>query len=83
LVLDYRNTDLLKQFISAFNGEVLGTEKTGLCQEKHFHLLAEIEKAKDYGTITFDIRFREFDYEEYYPKDLLDKLKEHSNCNHS
>jgi small subunit ribosomal protein S18b len=65
LVLDYRNTDLLKQFISPFNGETLGFSKTGVCQVKHTKLLVEIRKAKDAGTISFDVPFRKYDYAEY------------------
>jgi len=65
LVLDYRNVELLKQFISPFNGEILGFGKTGLCQKRQLQLLVEIRKAKDCGTITYDVPFREYDYSEY------------------
>jgi len=75
LVLDYRNAELLKQFISPFNGETLHWDKTGVCRRQQFNLLLAIEKAKDYGTISFDVQFREYNYEDYYPKELLDKLK--------
>ncbi|KAH8418784.1 hypothetical protein KR222_002914 [Zaprionus bogoriensis] len=68
LVLDYRNTELLKQFISPYSGEVLSYSKTGLCQKSHLRLLVAVEKARDRGLITFDVPFREFDYEEYYGK---------------
>jgi len=40
--------------------------KTGLCQKRHLELLVAIEKAKDYGFITFDVPFREYDYSLYY-----------------
>jgi small subunit ribosomal protein S18b len=40
--------------------------KTGLCQKRHMELLVAIEKAKDYGFITFDVPFREYDYSLYY-----------------
>jgi len=65
LVLDYRNEKLLRQFISPFNGEVLSSFKTGVCQEKHAMLIAEIEKAKEHGILLFDIPFREYNYDEY------------------
>ena len=78
LVLDYRNVDLLKQFISPFNGQILGWDKTGLCRKTHFNLLLAITKAKDYGTITFDVKFREYDYEDYYPKELCQSLHSQS-----
>lgn len=66
LVLDHRNIDLLKQFISPHSGEVLSYTKTGLCQKKHLQLLVAVERAKDYGLLTFDVPYREFDYSEYY-----------------
>jgi len=66
LVLDYRNVKLLKQFISPFNGAVLHWNKTGLCRVKQLDLLVEIEKAKDYGTISFDVPIRKYDYADYY-----------------
>ncbi|ODN06457.1 28S ribosomal protein S18b, mitochondrial [Orchesella cincta] len=65
LVVDYRNVGLLKQFISPFNGEVLGWDKTGVCRRRQEQLLIAIDKAKDYGLITFDVPFREYDYKEY------------------
>ncbi|XP_037082586.1 28S ribosomal protein S18b, mitochondrial-like [Pollicipes pollicipes] len=68
LVLDYRNTALLKQFVSDFNGAVLDFSRTGLCQVKHRELLAAMHKAKEYGTISFDVPFRVYDYDEYRPK---------------
>uniref|UniRef100_A0A1B0AH67 Pyridine nucleotide-disulfide oxidoreductase domain-containing protein 1 n=1 Tax=Glossina pallidipes TaxID=7398 RepID=A0A1B0AH67_GLOPL len=74
LVLDYRNLDLLRQFISPQTGEVLSYTKTGLCQKKHLQLLVAVEKAWDYGLLTYDVPFREFDYSEYYGKNV--KLKD-------
>uniref|UniRef100_A0A1B0AKN2 Pyridine nucleotide-disulfide oxidoreductase domain-containing protein 1 n=1 Tax=Glossina palpalis gambiensis TaxID=67801 RepID=A0A1B0AKN2_9MUSC len=68
LVLDYRNLDLLRQFISPQTGEVLSYTKSGLCQKKHLQLLVAVEKAWDYGLLTFDVPFLEFDYREYYGK---------------
>lgn len=66
LVLDHRNIDLLKQFISPQTGRVLSFSKTGLCQKRHFELLVAVERAMDYGLLTFDVPIRQFDYSEYY-----------------
>ncbi|XP_046469460.1 small ribosomal subunit protein mS40 [Neodiprion pinetum] len=66
LVLDHRNTELLKQFISEHNGAILSYSKTGLCQKKHQELLVAIARAKNYGTITYDVPFRQYDYSEWY-----------------
>lgn len=67
LVLDHRNIDLIKQFISSQNGKVLSYQITGLCQKRHLELLVAVERAMDYGLITFDVPFRDYDYSEYYP----------------
>lgn len=69
LVLDPRNTDLLKQFISEYTGQILSYQKTGLCQKRHHELILAIKRARDIGLITFDVPFREYDYSEYYGKD--------------
>ncbi|XP_013101682.1 small ribosomal subunit protein mS40 [Stomoxys calcitrans] len=68
LVLDHRNIELLKQFISPQTGQVLSYTKTGLCQKKHLQLLVAVERAWDYGLLTFDVPYREFDYTEYAQK---------------
>jgi len=65
LVIDPYNVDLLKQFVSPFNGEILGTKKTNLCRRRYFELLVAFEKAKDLGTISFDVPFRKYDYSDY------------------
>lgn len=65
LVVDYRNTELLKQFISEFTGEVIDPFKTNLCRRKHKHVCIAILKAKNYGLITFDLPVRHYDYSEY------------------
>ncbi|XP_076685189.1 mitochondrial ribosomal protein S18B [Andrena cerasifolii] len=65
LIVDYRNIDLLKQFISEHNGETLSYKKTGLCQKAHNNLLVAIFKAKEYGLLTFDVPFRQYDYSEW------------------
>ncbi|XP_058804761.1 small ribosomal subunit protein mS40 isoform X2 [Phymastichus coffea] len=76
LVIDYRNVDLLKQFISPYNGETISYEKTGLCQFQHKMLRVAIYKAKDYGTISYDVPFRKYDYSEWYDQYSEAKNKE-------
>ncbi|XP_022226575.2 28S ribosomal protein S18b, mitochondrial [Drosophila obscura] len=66
LVLDYRNTQLLEQFISPHSGDVLSYSKTGLCQKSHLRLKVAVEQARDSGLITYDVPFREYDYNEFY-----------------
>ncbi|XP_014468889.1 PREDICTED: 28S ribosomal protein S18b, mitochondrial [Dinoponera quadriceps] len=68
LVLDYKNIKLLEQFINAYNGDTISYTKTGICQKKYKDLLVELARAKDYGTITFDVPIRQYDYSEWQPK---------------
>ncbi|KAG5336480.1 RT18B protein, partial [Acromyrmex charruanus] len=67
LVLDHRNVKLLEQFINKHNGSVLSYSKTNICQRRHKQLLIALTKAKDYGTITFDLLIRQYDYSEWNP----------------
>nr|XP_053627100.1 28S ribosomal protein S18b, mitochondrial-like [Cherax quadricarinatus] len=66
LVLDYRNVDLLKQFISEHNGAILSYSMTNICQRRHKELQVAVLKARDYGLLTYDVPFREYEYSEYY-----------------
>lgn len=68
LVLNENNTELLQQFISPFTGATLSYQVTGLCQKRHHELLIAIQRARNSGTITFDVPFRKYDYSEYYPQ---------------
>lgn len=78
LVLHHFNVKLLRQFLSPFTGKILPARKTNLCRVKHEELLVAIHKAKDYGTITFHIEPRTFNYRDYYlPEDIAHlKLEE-------
>ncbi|KAG7199236.1 hypothetical protein KM043_018105 [Ampulex compressa] len=73
LVIDYKNTKLLEQFISKLNGDIISYEKTGVCQKKHRDLMTAIHKAKDYGTITFDVPLRQYNYSEWMPANKSEK----------
>lgn len=76
LVLDYLNVDLLGQFISPYTGEILSYRKTHICQKRHRELLVAVEKARDFGLLTFDVPFREYDYSEYYQSQESDVKKQ-------
>ncbi|XP_077279979.1 mitochondrial ribosomal protein S18B [Temnothorax americanus] len=67
LVLDHRNVKLLEQFINEYNGDVLSYSKTNICQRRHKQLLVALTRAKDYGTITYDVPLRQYDYSEWKP----------------
>ncbi|KAG5442339.1 28S ribosomal protein S18b, mitochondrial [Clonorchis sinensis] len=83
LILDYRNTELLRQFLNPITLEILETSRTGLCQHQHKKLLLEIAKAQDLGTIETWLPFHLYDYSEYYsylPKEQLNELLRVSGC---
>ena len=75
LVLHYKNAKLLKQFINPWTGLVYPAYKTNLCQKKHEEMLVALYQAKDYGTLSFHIPFREYDYNDYYRKEDLKGLQ--------
>ncbi|XP_064091236.1 small ribosomal subunit protein mS40-like [Macrobrachium nipponense] len=66
LVVHYQNVELLKQFISPYTGAILPDSKTNICQKRLRELRVAVEKARDFGLLTFDVPFREYDYSEYY-----------------
>lgn len=66
LVLDYRNVDLLKQFIDPHTGQVYDSRKIHLCQKRLLQLDVALKKAKFYGLITYQVPFRNYDYRDYY-----------------
>ena len=55
LKIDYRNPELLKQFIHPYKKEVLHTFHTKVCQQVQTKIVTEVEKAKLKGTLTFDL----------------------------
>lgn len=67
LVFDHRNVKLLEQFIDKHNGNVLSYSKTNICQKRHKELVIALMRAKDYGTITYDVPIRQYDYSEWKP----------------
>lgn len=53
--------------------QIISYTKTGLCQKKHEELLIAVQRAMDYGLLTFDVPFREFDYSEFYGQQIVKK----------
>ena len=70
LVVDYRNTKLIQQFINEYNGQLLTTDKTGVCQRQWLNIRVALKKAKDHGYLDLDPPFVEYDYDMYRPKSL-------------
>ncbi|RWS02408.1 28S ribosomal protein S18b-like protein [Dinothrombium tinctorium] len=76
LVPHYKNVKLLMQFISPWTGEVIEPRKTNLCQMKQEELLVAIYLAKEYGTISFHIPMKKFDYKLYYDESELSAIEQ-------
>jgi len=68
LIVDFRNTKLLDQFVDKYSGVVYDSTKTGLCQEQMEKLMIQIEKAKDYGLLDLDAT------QVYYDDNIYKKL---------
>uniref|UniRef100_A0A8R1HGE7 28S ribosomal protein S18b, mitochondrial n=1 Tax=Caenorhabditis japonica TaxID=281687 RepID=A0A8R1HGE7_CAEJA len=66
LYFDYRNPSLLEQFLADGTDQPIDILKSGLCREQYTLLRAQLLKAKEHGTITFGVEFRNFDYRLYY-----------------
>lgn len=68
LLLDYRNTKLLTQFVNDHTGEIEPVLKTSICQAQLRNLRVALRKAYDLGLITYQVPFRTYDYRDYYPE---------------
>ncbi|KAK6009098.1 hypothetical protein OSTOST_26010 [Ostertagia ostertagi] len=66
LFFDYRNPALIEQFLSDGTHQPIAILKSGLCREQYAMLRAQLLAAKEHGTITFGIDFRNFDFREWY-----------------
>ena len=69
LVPDYRNIELLKQFVCPYTGRIYTPREVQVCTDKYRIVQSEILKARDYGYLTYDVPFREFDYNQYFDFD--------------
>lgn len=71
LVVDYRNVDLLNQFISPHTGYVLPNTVICLCSEQYEKLCVAVTLAKSYGLIDFEVPLREYHYGQHYDEKQL------------
>ncbi|VDL70272.1 unnamed protein product [Nippostrongylus brasiliensis] len=76
LFFDYRNPSLIEQFLADGTHQPIEILKSGLCREQYAMLKAQLLAAKEHGTITFGIDFRNFDFREWY-KDWTEPPKPH------
>ncbi|PIO74556.1 hypothetical protein TELCIR_03434 [Teladorsagia circumcincta] len=66
LFFDYRNPALIEQFLSDGTHQPIAILKSGLCREQYAMLRAQLLAAKEHGTITFGVDFRNFDFRDWY-----------------
>jgi len=71
LVVHYKNTKLISQFLTDYNAQMVERETSGVCREQYSKLEIAIEKAKDMGLLDIDAPFVEYDYQKYMPKQTL------------
>ncbi|XP_034967747.1 small ribosomal subunit protein bS18m isoform X4 [Zootoca vivipara] len=55
VAVDYKNVQLLSQFISPYSGHIFGRHITGLCIKKHREVAKNIKRARQLGfmSVTF------------------------------
>lgn len=68
LVVDYKNLDLLRQFMSPDTGLLYPTSKSNVCRKQFENLEIAYEKACDHGLIDHPIPHRYYNYSLYYPE---------------
>jgi len=73
LVVHHENLDLLKQFIEPQTGDVFTHRKTNVCLKQHKAVEIAIGRARDRGLLEMRIPYREFAYDDYYSKELLEE----------
>lgn len=66
LVLHPENVKLLEQFIDPYTQEIITPRNHGLCQKQYKNLIIAVHRAKDIGTLTYDVPDRLYNYKEYY-----------------
>lgn len=76
LVVHPRNVRLLEQFINPATDEVYECSKVQLCEQKYEDLVSAIEIARDRGYMQFKVPFRQFDYSDFYSRELLKGLEQ-------
>ena len=77
LVIHPRNVKLLEQFINPATDDVYECSKIQLCEYKYEDLVSAVEIARDRGFLQFKVPFRQFDYSDFYSKELITNLESH------
>jgi len=73
LVVHHENLELLKHFVEPKTGKVLSHRQTNVCMLQHSRVEIAIGRARDRGLMEMRVPFRDYDYADFYPKDLLEE----------
>merc|ERR1719414_174403 len=73
LLVHHENLELIKQFILPKTGAVLSHRQTNVCMHQHSRVEIAIGRARDRGLLEMRVPFRDYDYGDFYPKDLLEE----------
>lgn len=76
LVVDYKNVDLLNQFVSPYTGYLYPASKTSVCKKQHENLEVAFRKACDHGLIEHNIPHRTYDYSKYFSIEEIENIKD-------
>ncbi|KAJ8039426.1 28S ribosomal protein S18b, mitochondrial [Holothuria leucospilota] len=66
LKIDYRNVELLEQFVCSHTWQIYSFIVTGVCQKQYKKLVKAIEKARSYGLMPFEVQKIHYNYDDYY-----------------
>lgn len=75
LVVHHENLELIKQFIEPQTGAVLSHRKTNVCLLQHRRIEIAIGRARDRGLLEMRVPHRDYDYADYYSKELLEECQ--------
>ncbi|XP_061439122.1 small ribosomal subunit protein bS18m isoform X2 [Rhineura floridana] len=56
VTIDYKNVQLLSQFISPYTGHIFGKHITGLCDKKQFELSKAIKRSQQTGFMSVTLK---------------------------
>lgn len=73
LRVHHENLQLLKQFIQPQTGTVLSHRQTNVCMHQHSCIEIAIGRARDRGLLEMRVPHRDYDYADFYPKELLEE----------
>jgi len=75
LLVHHENVELLKQFVEPQTGAVITQRKTKICMHQQERMEIAIGRARDRGLLEMSVPHRDYDYADYYSKELLEESR--------